>query len=134
MTARPALLDTSVIIDIDSIAPDELPAEWSISAVTMAELAAGPHAARDAEERARRQGNLQHLESQVEPIPFDSAAAQAYGQVFSATLAAGREPRGTRVVDLMIAATALANQRPLFTRNPKDFEHLRAIGLEVHGL
>lgn len=134
MTQRPALLDTSVIIDIDSIRAEELPAEWSISAITMAELAAGPHAAKDAEERARRQGEIQHLESQVEPIPFDAAAARAYGHVFSATLAAGRKPRGTRVVDLMIAATALANQRPLFTRNPDDFDHLRAIGLEVHGV
>ena len=65
------LLDTSVVIDLDVIAPDDLPDEASVSAVTMAELSAGPHATDDPAERARRQDRLQQLESWVEPIPFD---------------------------------------------------------------
>jgi predicted nucleic acid-binding protein len=29
-------------------------------------------------------------------------------------------------------ATALANDLPVFTRNPDDFDHLEAVGLQVH--
>jgi predicted nucleic acid-binding protein len=47
------LIDTSVVIDLDAIEPDNLPIEVAVSAVTMAELAAGPHATTDPAERAR---------------------------------------------------------------------------------
>jgi predicted nucleic acid-binding protein len=39
------LLDTSVVIDLDNIAVEVLPEQVAVSAVTMAELAAGPAAA-----------------------------------------------------------------------------------------
>ena len=52
------LLDTSVLIDLDLIDPDRLPDESAIAAVSLAELAAGPHATQDEEERARRQDRL----------------------------------------------------------------------------
>lgn len=57
-------------------------------------------------------------------MPFDAAAARAYGRVYSAVQAAGGKPRGRRAVDLMIAATALASDLPLYTRNPGDFSGL----------
>ena len=41
------LVDTSVVIDLDLIEPADLPLEIAVSAITMAELAAGPHAAAD---------------------------------------------------------------------------------------
>ena len=53
------LLDTSVVIDLDEIDPMRLPEETAIAAVTLAELAAGPHATDDPGERARRQDRLQ---------------------------------------------------------------------------
>ena len=120
------LLDTSVVIDLDVIAPEDLPAEASISAVTMAELSAGPHATDDPAERARRQDRLQQLESWVEPVAFDGDCARAYGRIYSAVLAAGRQPR-RRAADLLIAATALAAGLPLYTRNADDFEGLEQI-------
>lgn len=121
------LLDTSVIIDLDLISPHLLPKEGAISAVTLAELAAGPHAASDAEERGRRQDRLQRVEAEFDPLPFDVEAARAYARVVSAVASAGRKPRGARAVDLLIAATALANQLPLYTRNPDDFRALEEL-------
>jgi predicted nucleic acid-binding protein len=128
-TARHAkgLIDTSVIIDLDSLEADQLPVEITLGAITMAELAAGPHATTDPDERARRQDRLQRAEAVFDPVPFDSAAARAYGRVFAAVLAAGRKARGARAVDLLTAASALAAGLPLYTRNPADFRALEAL-------
>jgi predicted nucleic acid-binding protein len=127
-----ALLDTSVVIELEKIPAETLPEVQAVSAITLAELAAGPHATDDDEERARRQDRLQRVEALVDPLPFDAAAARAYGRVYAATRAAGRKPRGARAVDLMTAAIALSNDLPLATRNPTDFDHLTGIGLHVH--
>jgi predicted nucleic acid-binding protein len=123
---RPArgLLDTSVVIDLEVLEPSELPVEVAVSAVTMAELAAGPHATGDPDERARRQDRLQRAEAAFDPLPFDGEAARAYGRVYAAVVAAGRKARGARVVDLLIAATACAADLPLYTRNGEDFRAL----------
>src|SRR6266540_192181 len=99
-------------------------AELAISAVTLAELTAGPHATADPAERARRQDRLQRTEVTFEPLPVDRAVARAYGRVYAAVAVAGRKARGRRAFDLLIAATALATQLPLYTRNPDDFEEL----------
>src|SRR5206468_383280 len=48
------IVDTSVVIDVDLVQSVELPGAVAISAVTLAELAAGPHAAADPAEVARR--------------------------------------------------------------------------------
>ena len=93
----------------------------------MAELAAGPHAAGDSAERARRQDRLQRAEATFHPLSFDTAAARAYGHIYAAIMATGRKVRGPRAVDLLIAATAMAAELPLYTRNTDDFrgiEHL----------
>lgn len=123
---RPArgLLDTSVVIDLETIDASRLPVEVAVSALTMAELAAGPHATRDPDERARRQERIQRAEAVFDPLPFDAEAARAYGRIYAAVVAAGRQARGTRAVDLLIAATALAAELPLCTRNASDFQGL----------
>lgn len=99
--------------------------ELAVSAITMAELAAGPHVARDAEERARRQDRLQRAEAAFDPLPFDGEAARAYGRIYASEVASGRKTRGSRALDLLIAATACAANLPIFTRNPEDFRGLR---------
>jgi predicted nucleic acid-binding protein len=119
------LLDTSVVIDLHALDPSDLPSEIAVSSITMAELAAGPHATADPVERARRQDRLQRAEAAFDPLPFDAEAARAYGHVYAATLAAGRKARGARAVDLLIAASACAAGLPLYTRNGADFEALR---------
>jgi len=118
------VLDTSVIIDLASIQPAELPAEASITALTVAELTSGPLSTTDASERARRLERLQWVETTFEAIPFDVAAARAYGRIYAVALAAMQKPRGGRAVDLLIAAAALSRGLPLFTRNAADFRGL----------
>ena len=129
---RQGLLDTNVLILRRWINPDELPDEMAISAITLAELSAGPHQVRPSSEqssydehaeRARRLDVLQRVEHEFDPIPFDAEAARAFGRVAAAMVVAARKPR-RRIADLMIAATALAEQLPLFTANPDDFKGL----------
>ena len=114
-------MDTSVVIDWDdpSVAA-ALPDVLAISTITLAELAAGPHLARDPLEKARRQARLQQVEALFDPLDFDIAAARSFGLVVAAVTAAGRRHR-SRVADLLIAAVAHANKLALYTRNPQDF-------------
>jgi predicted nucleic acid-binding protein len=118
------LLDTSVVVAAGQTPVDILSVNTAISTLTLAELTAGPFAAGDDLERARRQERVQRFESGVEALPFDSNCARAFGSVYAATTAIGRKPRGSRIVDLMIAATALAHDLPLYTLNPRDLRGL----------
>jgi predicted nucleic acid-binding protein len=129
---RQGMLDTNVLIPRRWIDPAELPDEMAISAVTLAELSAGPHEVRrndeqdlydEHEERGRRMETLQRAESEFDPVPFDAEAARVYGRVSAAVAAAGRKPR-RRIADLMIAATAIAEDLPLYTTNPDDYAGL----------
>jgi predicted nucleic acid-binding protein len=134
---RPAqgMLDTNILIMRRWVDPAELPDEMAISAITLAELSAGPHLVRSDDEqaeyyehaeRARRLDVLQRAENEFDPIPFDSDAARAFGQVTAAVRATGRTPR-RRAADLMIASTAIAAGLPLFTTNPDDFAGLAGL-------
>ncbi|SCL68813.1 hypothetical protein GA0070606_4888 [Micromonospora citrea] len=118
------LIDTNIVIHLSALAPEELPDEMVISAVTLAELSAGPHHTDDRAERARRTSVLQHAEAMFEPLPFDAEAARAFGMITSAVLTTGRTTR-RRLADLMIASIAYTNGLSLYTTNPSDF-----VGLE----
>jgi predicted nucleic acid-binding protein len=117
------LVDTNVAIHLPALNPAELPEQIVLSAVTLAELSAGPHHTDDPAERARRTAVLQHAEATFDPLPFDAEAARAFGLVSAAVLAAGRTPR-RRIADLMIASVAVVNRLPLYTTNPADFTGL----------
>jgi predicted nucleic acid-binding protein len=118
------LADTSVLVDWDDPAVvAALPDAVAISTITLAELAAGPHLARDPLERARRQARLQQVEALFDPLAFDVAAARSFGLVVAAVTAAGRSHR-SRMADLLIAAVAHATGVALYTRNPDDFAGL----------
>ncbi len=129
---RRGLLDTSVLIDHDLIDADRLPDESAIAAVSLAELAAGPHATEDESERARRQDRLQWAAATWDPLPFDADAARAYGRVFAAVKASVKTHR-SRLADLLIASTAAANELAIYTRNPSDLEALEKI-VDVVGI
>jgi len=123
------VLDTSTVLLLPRLTdPDSLPAEPRITTVTLAELSVGPLVAADEEERAARQAHLQQAEADFDPLPFDAAAARAFGRVAAALRRRGRKP-AARAYDAMIAATALAHDLPVYTANPTDFQAID--GLEV---
>jgi tRNA(fMet)-specific endonuclease VapC len=123
------VLDTSTLIVLQRLTDAAtLPDEPLITAVTLAELSVGPLVARDQDERAARQAHLQQAEADFEPLAFDADAARAFGRVAASLRQAGRKTM-TRAYDAMIAATALANDLPIYTCNPADFSGIK--GLDV---
>ena len=128
MTRRPfGLLDTNTVILLTRLRdPDALPDEPTISAVTLAELTIGPLSTDDEGERAHRQGHLQLAEANFDPIPFDAAAARAFGEVASSLRRLGRKP-AARAFDALIAATAISRDLPVYTCNPRDFDGIERL-------
>ncbi len=122
------VLDTSTVILFERLDPSRLPREPLITAVTLAELSVGPLVAADPAEQATRQARLQQAEADFEPLPFDVAAARAFGRVAASLHRAGRKARAW-AYDAMIAATAIANDMPLYTCNPADFDDIDGLDL-----
>lgn len=58
---------------------------------------------------------------------MDEAGAGACGRVDAEVVASGRKDHGRRALDRLIAATALAPDLPLQTRNPEDFRELESV-------
>ena len=130
MTRALGVLDTSTLILVGRLRADDLPAEPVITAVTLAELSVGPLVAATDAERAARQARLQEVEASFDPLPFDAAAARAYGAVAASLRRAGRKPRA-RAFDALIAATAIARGLPVYTCNPKDFDGIDGLTIEA---
>jgi toxin FitB len=120
-----ALLDTSVIIALGEaqILYQDFPRSLAISVATLAELHFGVLVAKDDFTRQKRLRLLGRVERFFAAIEVDSEVARAYAAVARAVIQAGRQPR-KRVMDQWIAATAMAHQIPLFTRNIADFSGL----------
>ena len=115
------ILDTSTVILLARLTDAaKLPDEPLITTVTLAELSVGPLLARDHDERAARQAHLQQAETDFDPLPFDAAAARAFGRVAASLHRAGRKTEA-RAYDAMIAATAVANDLPVYTCNAANF-------------
>jgi tRNA(fMet)-specific endonuclease VapC len=126
------VLDTSTLILLPRLSDASLlPSEPLITAITLAELSVGPLVAQTDQERAARQAHLQQAEADFDPIAFDAAAARAFGQV-AASLRRGGRKSSARAFDALIAATALANDLPVYTCNPSDFggiDRLRVVAI-----
>ena len=123
------ILDTNVVLLLPQLAdPDVLPQDSSITAVTLAELSVGPLVASTDAERARRQAHLQQAEADFDVVPFDATAARVFGRVAADLRSAGRKP-AARAYDALIAATAIANQLPLYTANPDDYTAISGLDL-----
>ena len=129
MTRHPVgVVDTNIVILLERLRPQDLPAEPVISAVTLAELSVGPLVTDDPTERAARQARLQETEAAFDPLPFDAPAARALGRLVASLRQGGREVR-PQALDLLIAAVAVANDLPLFTCNPSDFTGIDGLTL-----
>lgn len=118
-----AVLDTSVLIATDVA---ELEGELAISTASLAELHFGVLVTTDATIRAERLRRLSELQQKFDALPVDESVAISYGLLAAALASSGRQPR-SRVMDLLIAATAHAHSARLYTRNADDLaglEHL----------
>ena len=118
-----AILDTSVLLATDVA---ELEGELAISVASLAELHFGVLVTTDAAIRAERLRRLSELQRTFDALPVDDDVAVSYGFLAAAVAGNGRQPR-SRVMDLLIAATAHAHGARLYTRNAADLvgiEHL----------
>ena len=121
------ILDTSAFLNLWSLPGTEaLPAEPLISTITLGELAVGPLLAQDTHERARRQAPLQWAEDDFVPLPFEIEDARVFGAVSTSLRKSGRKAT-SRAFDSMIAAIAIANDLPIHTCNPADFEGIERL-------
>lgn len=133
MTAEAdGLLDTSTVVLLNRFRDGaDLPSRPTISTITLAELSVGPLVARTEAEQAARQAHVQQAEHDFDPVPFDAAAARAFGSVAASLRAVGRKP-AARAYDALIAAVAIGHGLPLYTVNPDDFRDL--IGLDLRAV
>jgi predicted nucleic acid-binding protein len=63
----------------------------------------------------------------LKPCLSTLAALVPTDGIYAVVDGTGRKPRGGRAVDLMIAATALAHDLPLYTRNAKGLRGLEGL-------
>lgn len=124
------LLDTSVAIllrDGDRatqqrlLSLNEAPA---ISVVTRVELEGGVHARPEVAQQ--RRAAVDAILADLQVIDFDDHMAQTYGVIVAS---AGFSRR--KVVDRMIAATALVHGLGLITANPSDFGDVPGLAVEA---
>ncbi len=114
------ILDTNTLILLDRLDRSFLPSEPCITTITLAELSVGPLVATSNEDRTARQAHLQMAEADFVPLPFDAAAARAFGRVAASLRADGRKTTA-RGFDALIASIALANDLAVYTCNEDDF-------------
>ena len=115
------MADTNCLVLLERLDQAALPDRLLTSAVSVAELAAGPGLAADPGESASRQIRLQQVLRTVETVPFDEDAAMSFASVAASRRRLGRKV-AARSLDALIAATALSRGLTLYTCNPHDFE------------
>ncbi len=125
-TAGVAVADTSLFNAVEQHrglagAP---PRQIAVSIVTIGELRLGVLAAFDGPTRARRLGTLSWAEG-IDPLPIDSAVAQAWAAL---RVALRDEGRRMPLNDSWIAATAIANHMPVVCQ---DGDYDGVPGLQV---
>lgn len=122
------LLDTNIAIhlrDRDAWALEHyraLSEPSALSVVSVVELEGGLVGHPD----ARRRTSIDTLMASLEIIPFDYAATSAYGRIIAAT-----GYSRSRLLDRMIAATAIVHGLTLITANGSDFHDIPGLKLEI---
>lgn len=120
------LLDTSVFIGQEQerdLAP--LPEEAAISVMTLAELHVGVLLAATPKIRAQRLRTLARVERTFDPLSVDDPVARSFAEIVAD---ARRKRRHPRMVDALIAATAVAHDLPLYSQD-RDFALMPGVEL-----
>jgi predicted nucleic acid-binding protein len=118
------LLDTSIFIaEEQERALDSLPDEAAISVMTLAELHVGVLLAKSPSARAQRLRTLGRVERNFDPIPVDDSIARVFAELAADTR---RKKKHPRVVDALIAATAVVNDIPIYSQD-SDFEGMPGV-------
>jgi len=122
------LLDTSALIaEAKGLALAPEPTEVAISVVSLAELEIGVLTAADDSIRSQRLETLVSARERAEGLDVDQRVASAYAQLVAQARRQGRRPRAN---DTWIAATALANDVRVVTRD-RDFERFEGVEVVV---
>ena len=122
------VLDTSVFIARETgRALADLPddAVIAVSVITVAELRLGVLVASDPVIRATRLATLEAATRDNSPLPVNDQVADQFARLVARLRAAGRNPR---VLDTLIAATALAHDAAVATQDD-DFDGLPGLAV-----
>lgn len=92
----------------------------AVSVMTLAELRVGVLVADDPETRARRLATLERAAQPGAPLPIDEPVSVQFASLVARLRSAGRNPR---VIDTLIAATAMAHGAGVATQDD-DFDDL----------
>lgn len=124
------ILDSCIAIDLRDSRGDivsrvtALPVRPVISAITKVELEGGVYA--DPVQSDRRRRALDAVLANLEIIDFDSEMADAYG-----VIVAKHGFNRRKVIDRMIASTAIVQGLTLITSNETDFAEIEGLDLLV---
>ena len=125
------VLDTNTLIyffkGLGNVAANLLgkpPKDIGVPAIVLYELEVGIHKSNSPE---KREGQLAVFMSVVNLLPFGMNEAKVAAQI-RAHLEAQGQPIGP--YDILIAATALANQATLITRNTREFSRIDQLVIE----
>ncbi|MGI9116689.1 MAG: PIN domain-containing protein [Gaiellales bacterium] len=120
------LVDTSAIVGRErrGVSLREFD-EWSISAITLGELALGVEMAVDPDERGIRRHTFLGVEDDFHVREVDAEVALRFAELMAGARRAGRRPT---TADALIAATAVVDDVPLITQ---DVDFLAFDGLDV---
>jgi predicted nucleic acid-binding protein len=127
MTARRAVVDTSVLIGLEAARVDATrfaEYEFGVSVITLGELRLGVLQASGPEASARRLSTYQ-LAQRFEPLPIDEAVSEAWALLVSRLRAANRR---VPINDSWIAATAMAHNIPIVTQD-SDYDALTDVAI-----
>lgn len=129
------LIDASVLIDhergrldLSTRLQGREEEEFFLSVVTASELLHGVHRATEASVRARRAAFVEAVLDRFPILPVDLGTARAHALLWADLAAVGRV---IGAHDLWLAATCLAHGLTLATGNPRDFQRVPGLEVEV---